>query len=42
MPPCPEQGDANAVGGPDLPIDVSDIIYLVDYIFKAGPPPPEC
>jgi len=42
MPPCPEQGDANAIGAPDLPIDVSDIIYLVDYIFKAGPPPPEC
>lgn len=32
---CPLVGDVNASGG----VDVADVTYLVDYLFRGGPPP---
>ncbi|MDH3889451.1 MAG: hypothetical protein OEV49_00060 [candidate division Zixibacteria bacterium] len=37
-PPCSEEADIEASGG----IDISDLVYLVDYMFTGGPPPPSC
>ncbi|MCK4372370.1 MAG: dockerin type I repeat-containing protein, partial [candidate division Zixibacteria bacterium] len=28
------------VDGDGLPVNISDLVYLVDYMFTAGPPPP--
>jgi hypothetical protein len=37
--PCPPQaGDANCSGG-DVPLDIDDIVYLINYIFASGPAP---
>jgi hypothetical protein len=37
-PMCPEEGDADDSGR----INVADLTYLVDYLFRNGPPPPPC
>jgi hypothetical protein len=37
-PCCVMRGDINHDGGPN--IDISDLVYLVDYMFTGGPPPP--
>jgi hypothetical protein len=36
---CLQRGDVNHSGDPG-PIDVSDLVYLVNYMFKEGPAPP--
>ena len=37
----PMRGDVNADGAPGEPgIDVADVVYLVNFMFKQGPPPP--
>jgi hypothetical protein len=37
----PMRGDINADGiAGETGIDVSDVVYLVNYMFKQGPPPP--
>jgi len=36
--PVEEMGDANCDGS----ISVSDIIVLINYLFKGGSPPPLC
>ena len=36
---CIHRGDVDYSGGPN-PIDISDIVYLVNYIFMGGPEPP--
>jgi len=38
-PVCPEEGDALADNGLIL---VNDLVFLVNYVFKSGPPPPPC
>ena len=35
-PPHPISADMN---GPDRIIDIEDIVYLIDYLYKAGPDP---
>ncbi len=37
-PCCIRRGDVNHDGAPD--IDISDLVYMVDYMFTGGPPPP--
>ena len=37
-PCCVMRGDVNHDGAPN--IDISDLVYLVDYMFTGGPPPP--
>ena len=36
-PPLPNRGDANADGK----VNVTDVIYLINYLFRGGPPPVE-
>lgn len=36
---CLTRGDIDHAGGAS-PIDISDLVYLVDYMFTGGPPPP--
>jgi len=36
---CVHRGDVDYSGGPN-PIDISDIVFLVNYIFMGGPEPP--
>ncbi len=42
MPPscCVARGNVDDVVGPGGPIDVSDLTYLVNFLFKGGPIPP--
>lgn len=35
---CVIRGNVNDIGG----IDISDLVYLVDYMFTGGPVPPSC
>jgi len=42
VPPCLEQGNVDGLIGPAGPIDVSDLTYLVAYLFSGGPTPPPC
>jgi hypothetical protein len=35
---CDIRGDVDHNGGPS-PIDISDLVYLVDYMFTGGPAP---
>jgi hypothetical protein len=37
---CLNRGDVNHAEGPSGSINVSDLSYLVDYLFRAGSPPP--
>ncbi|MCK4605673.1 MAG: hypothetical protein KAU35_00110, partial [candidate division Zixibacteria bacterium] len=37
---CNFRGDVDHSGV--LPIDIADLVYLVDYMFNAGPEPPPC
>jgi hypothetical protein len=37
-PPCAEEADVNG----DATLDISDMVYLVDFMFSSGPPPSEC
>ncbi len=37
---CVNRGNVDAVIGAGGPIDVADLSYLVDYLFRGGPPPP--
>ncbi len=37
-PCCVMRGDVNHDGAPN--IDISDLVYMVDYMFTGGPPPP--
>jgi len=45
-PPCWEEAnvDGSGDGSPDgsEDIDISDLVYLVDYMFSGGPPPVAC
>jgi len=34
-----ERGNADGIMGPAGPIDVADLTFLVNYLFKAGTPP---
>ena len=36
---CPEEGDINGSGGN---IDISDLVYMVNYMFSGGPAPIAC
>jgi hypothetical protein len=42
QPPCPEEGNIDGLTGAGGPIDVTDLTYLVAYLFSGGPPPPPC
>ncbi len=37
---CQNRGNVDGVIGGGGPVDVADLSYLVDFLFKAGPPPP--
>jgi len=37
---CQNRGNADGIIGVGGPVDVSDLTYLVKYLFKSGPPPP--
>jgi hypothetical protein len=37
-PGCWEEANVNGIGG----IDIADAVYLADYLFQSGPPPPAC
>ena len=37
-PACFEEGNVNGSGG----IDITDLTYLVSYMFRNGPPPVPC
>jgi len=36
---CENRGDVDHLGG-DNPIDIADLVYLVDFMFSGGPPAP--
>ena len=40
-PECMEEADVDG-SGVGLPIDISDLVYLVDYMFNGGPEPAAC
>ncbi len=37
---CENRGNVNGLSGPGGPVDVGDLSYLVDFLFKGGPSPP--
>ncbi len=37
---CVNRGNVDGQSGPGGPIDVADLSYLVDFLFRGGPPPP--
>lgn len=37
---CNNRGNVDGIIGPGGPVDVSDLTYLVAYLFSGGPPPP--
>jgi hypothetical protein len=37
---CGDRGNVDGVNGPGLPINISDLVYLVAYLFEGGPQPP--
>ncbi len=37
---CENRGNVNGMIGPSGPVDVGDLAYLVDFLFKGGAPPP--
>ncbi len=36
---CKNRGNVDGVTGPGGPVDVGDLSYLVNYLFRGGPPP---
>lgn len=40
MPPCCVGIRGNIDGDPSDAIDIADQVYLIDYMFTGGPPPP--
>jgi len=40
-PPCLEEANVNGSGG-EQQIDITDITYIVDYMFSGGPEPLPC
>lgn len=39
--PCPAGADVNADGVTAARVDLSDVTFLLEFLFRAGPPPPE-
>ena len=40
-PPCMEEANVNGMDGSEV-IDIADLVYLIDYMFLDGEPPPPC
>ncbi len=37
---CENRGNVDHIIGPAGPVDINDILYLVEYLFRGGPIPP--